>query len=370
MDHQKKIFINASTVLISGGLILTQNILIELQKESTFELYVICPNKKKYSPYINSKTTIKVVPKFLLRRINRLLLDYIWIPKLIRRIKPHLVLSLGNLPSITKYKQLYLHDNPYLTEQFYKFSMSYFTSIVHYLRNKETFSRIKYVNHIIVQTEYQKNKLNIIDKNILITILSPSIPTFPILLKETQYGNLSKGKINVLCLSRYYEHKNLEKLVDVSKLIKKKQLGYTIYLTIDSKNHKKAKKILETIKENSLENILVNLGKINHDNVPEIMKHMDAIIVPSFLESFSLVFIEAWLHKKPLFVSDIESIRSACNKAAFYFNPNSEESILNTLINAFENSEQLSEIVKQGEKRLGELNEWNDYIKIVKKTLE
>lgn len=372
MKAKKRIFINASTVLISGGLILTQNILSAIQKKDSYDLFIICPNKKKYLPFIMGNTTLIIVPKVFLKRLARPFLDYIWIPNLINRMKPHLVFSLGNLPTITSFPQLYLHDNPYLTESdFHGIRMTYFTRIVHFLRKKETLARMKFVNHILAQTEYQKIKLSMLIRNIPITILPPSSPSFLETVNDFHFNEkLIEGKYKILCLSRYYEHKNIEKLIDVANLIKKENLPFVIYITVNPKHHKNINRLLKSIKINTIENTLINLGTISHDKVLGLIKKSDAIILPSLLESFSLVCIEAWKLNKPLFVSDIDSLKSACKDAAYYFNPYSEHSILNTLNNAFNNKKQLSIMIEKGKSRLSELPEWDECLKILDKLFD
>jgi len=371
MTTRKKIFVNASTVLISGGLILTQNILDVLIKLNRYELIIICPSKKKYTTFITSYSYVKVIPKVLLKRIFRPFLDYIWIPTLIHITKPHLVLSLGNLPTITKYPQIYLHDNPYLTEQqFNEFSLSYCTRLIHNLRKKETLSRMKYVNHILVQTDYQKTRLSKLIGDSPITVIPPSIPLFSSENIETPFNRkLSNNRFKILCLSRYYEHKNIEKLIEVSSLIRDKNLPFTIYITISDKHHKKAKQLLNAIKANNVNEILINLGPIPHNMVSSLLSKSDVVLIPSFMESFSLVFIEAWKYNKPLFVSDLASIKSSCGEGAQYFDPSSSLSILNCLRNAFGDRKKLENMCEKGKEQLTKLPEWSAYAKIIDKVL-
>ncbi len=368
MINRKKIFINASTVLFSGGLILTQSIIESLVADGSFELIITCPRLGPYQHFVSNRTKIKIVPGWMLSRLLRCIHDYIWLPLFIKQNDPNIVLTLSNIPARTRYKQIFLHDNAYLVENnLDNIPLSFKSRIIHKLRSMITLKRIKFISLILVQTDYQKEK--IITKlkcSPPIKIITPSIP----FLQKTESGKPSilippSGKIKVLCLSRYYEHKNIEVLFKLAELIKSEDLPFIIYLTI-SKNHgKKASALIKLLKNENFDKVLVNLGHFSHNNLPAFINQVDAIILPSLLESFSLSFIEAWYYRKPLFVSDLTSMRSSCKNGALYFDPSSPANILRCLTDAFNQPAKISAIVQEGEKRLKELANWSDYVTLL-----
>jgi glycosyltransferase involved in cell wall biosynthesis len=353
-----KIFINASTVLISGGLILALEIIESLQTNPNFDLIIICPKLKPYKKIQKENSRIVIAPRWMLLRYWRWYLDYIWLPDRIKRESPDLVFTLCNLPSVTRNRQIFLHDNPYVAEKnIGNIPLSLKNKIIHRVRNKLTLSRMKYVDLLLVQTPYQKSILEkSIKRKIPVGIMPPCLSQIKDPIKEVHIMDLLKIKnqYQVLCPTRYYEHKNLEILVKVSDLIKERLLPIKIYITISPKQGRRARNLLRTIKKNDIESILINLGHIDHRYLSGIMSNVDAVLLPSLLESFSLTCIEAWEHEKPLLVSDLETFKSACGNAAYYFNPLIPEEILKCIIISMADKIKRNEKLKNGIKRMEE----------------
>jgi len=114
-NQRIKLFINTSTVLISGGLILSLDIIESLQLDGEFDIVFTCPKLKPYSQFQNENSRLILVPRWMLYKIMRWYHDYFWLTKLIKKEKPDLVLTLCNLPAATTFRQIFLHDNPYVT---------------------------------------------------------------------------------------------------------------------------------------------------------------------------------------------------------------------------------------------------------------
>lgn len=365
MNQRIRIFINASTVLISGGLIISQNIINALIQNNTFELLITCPAYKPYKAYVTNNSKLVVVPRLMLRKLFRWYHDYFWLPAKIRTFKPSLVFTLSNLPACTAYKQLYLHDNPYVTESNYAYlKMPAINRITHNIRCNVTLNRLKYVNHVIVQTPYQKQIFSRVNKRkIPISVISPGIPIHLAAKKTIKNLNLSKKNLKIACVSRYFAHKNLEILYETAKYCNTHKLPIQFILTLSKTENDYAQQLIKRIEKNSFNNRIVNIGKRKKEEISDLVSKVDALILPSFLETFGLNCIEAWYHEKPLFVSDIESLRSSCGDAAFYVNPYSVESIANTINNAFNNPKLISMKINLGKSRLLELADWKEYVR-------
>jgi glycosyltransferase involved in cell wall biosynthesis len=368
MPERKKVFINASTVLFSGGLILSQSIIETLIHSNSFDIIITCPRTGPYQHFITNYSKIRKVPRCFLYRPLRWIHDYFWLPALIHHVGPDMVLTLGNLPARTSYKQIFLHDNPYLVEKSYDhIPLSTLQKIVHRLRCRLTMQRMRFVKLVLVQTEYQKQGLKLlINGDPPARIYTPFVPLVQNPGQPYSPPVVPTGKkFKILCLSRYYEHKNIEILVELAATIKSMNLPFIFYLTISRNHGEKAVRLIKSLKTREVEDVIINLGHSHHYYVPGIISQVDGIILPSLLESFSLSCIEAWQYGKPLFVSDLPSLRSSCHNAAFYFNPFSATDLLNCLNNAFSEPDNLLTKKKEGEKRLKELSQWSEYITLL-----
>ena len=56
--------------------------------------------------------------------------------------------------------------------------------------------------------------------------------------------------------------------------------------------------------------------------------NIDALLLPTLLESFGLPFYESMLNNKPIITSDLDFAIDACGESAYYFNPFCEFSML------------------------------------------
>ncbi|MBN2522481.1 MAG: glycosyltransferase [Bacteroidales bacterium] len=368
MPNQKKIFINASTVKISGGLILAQNIVSALMNNSSFKLLITCPHDKFYQQLEGYNSKFIKVPDWMLGRLSRFFHDYFWLPYQIKKFCPDIVFTLGNIPAVTKCVQIYLHDNPYITERFLtKIPLSFYTLSIHFLRRYITYMRMKYVDCIIVQTTYQKVMLKAkLKREIPIKVIRPGIPDhFKFKSSKVLNNKIKSNYYKVACLSRYFEHKNIEILYEAAMHCNQQDLPIQFILTIEKEHGKKSKKLIERIKNNNQNNHILNVGEIEKENVAFFMHSIDALILPSFFETFGMNCIDAWYFKKPYFVADTQSLRSSCNEAAIYFNPESAQSIINSIVPVLVNKAGMKEIQRKGKEQLLELPKWENYVKIL-----
>jgi glycosyltransferase involved in cell wall biosynthesis len=366
MNEKKKIFINASTVLISGGYYLTIGIIRALLSDNSFELLIICPSYTKYRICSAPNSRLQVVPRWQLKRVFRFYHDLFWLPRKIKIYNPAIVLSLTNIPAKTTFWQIYLNNNPYFLENNLKLvHLSVKEKLLQGIRSFFTIQRFKYIDEIIVQSEYfRENIKRRLTINIPIHIMTPGIPSTN---KKQTFENPychPENKKKILCLARYFEHKNIEILLQAGKLIKNRNLPFIIYLTLNKKHHRNVSIFLQNIKSSKLEDIIINIGKIEQANVCNYVNFCDAMILPSLLESFSMNYIEAWYYRKPLFVSNTKANRSSCKDAAFFFNPKDEKDIVNSLEN-LNQGDKVEAILIKGDKRIQEISKWKDYVELL-----
>lgn len=171
---------------------------------------------------------------------------------------------------------------------------------------------------------------------------------------------LPSGCCKLLYLTKYYPHKNLEVFVPVAMMIRDQHLNFKIIITIDSSQGPKAIRLMNMIKRDNLDDIIINVGTVEMQHVPSLYQQCDALLMPSLLESFSGTYVEAMFHGKPVFSSDRDFAHAVCGAAAFYFDPLSPESIINTLRLAFTHPETIQEKVNIGRERLKTFPTWQE----------
>ncbi len=224
--------------------------------------------------------------------------------------------------------------------------------------------RIKYANHIIVQTETMKNRLikNYGIASEKISLCSNAYKVHVIKNKKIVLDSKIKkieGIYHLFCLTHYYPHKNLEVLVEVAQLIKAKMLPFKIVITISPNQHPAARKLLNSISKQNLKDIILNIGPIVSSEIEDCYNSSDALLLPTLLESFSGTYLEAMMYEKPIFTSDMDFAREICGDAAYYFNPLNAKDILSVIENTFNAPDEIKTLVSKGKERIKSQSEWD-----------
>ena len=133
--------------------------------------------------------------------------------------------------------------------------------------------------------------------------------------KEINTDVFDSNKINIGVLSGSYPHKNLDFVVKLAwKLENTYPNTFNFIFTI---RPDKFKMLTHGIQISSLR----NLGLIQITQCPDFYRQIDAMILPSLLECFSITPYEAMLMKRVIFLSDREFFKESCDSHAFYFDP-------------------------------------------------
>jgi glycosyltransferase involved in cell wall biosynthesis len=347
LNNQKNIVINAATVATGGGLIVAVDIIKALCSNPQYKITLICPEFKIYRKLEIEAQKI-FAPKLFLKFYTRWLLDYIWLRRIIIKINPDLVISLGNLPAITPLKQVMFNDNAFVSERNFKgFKLTLRELFAHSIRKWLFHKRLKFVDILMVQTELEKKKFI---KNffklppiICLTPLQPSHLTN----SEKLFKNLlakNSSQIRLGCLSYVHGYKNIRILSEVLDIAVKQNFHLQIIFTISPDNSLLSKRLKKILEKHFKLGTAINLGKIKNSQICDLVAQLDGLILPSLNESFSLNYIEAAHCKKPLLISDRPFAREICKDYAFYFDPLSPESIFNTIVEVFKGNDGKSNI--------------------------
>lgn len=330
------IMINATALKSAGGRSVGLNFLKGLLKSysdcDNIHFYYYVPKGCGYEHEVNSKNNINVffVDSKLLKWYDRNRLES-FLKEEISKKNINTIFSMGNIAlNVEIEKQVLLIHWPYLvypkSEVWNR--MLFFDKLKRLARRKLTEKRLKYAHTIMFQTETMRKRFeNIYGAGNFKTTIVPNAVSSPSKINdkdiafEQKLKNLIGNKKSFLCLTRYYEHKNIEILLEVAKSIKEQNDNYCIVLTIDKNQGKKAEKLLNNIKERKLQDYLINIGEVKWHNIPKLYELSDAILLPTLLESYSGVYVESMYYNKPILTSKLDFAQEVCEDAALYFNP-------------------------------------------------
>jgi len=144
-------------------------------------------------------------------------------------------------------------------------------------------------------------------------------------------GTNNQRKFRLFYLSRYYPHKNFEILLELFDRYRDQLDDVELYLTITDRQHAGARKLLAAIEEKGLSHRIINLGPIAQGDIAATFAGMDALVMPTLLESFSGTYIEAMAFGCPIITSDLDFAHEVCRDAALYFDPWSVQSLFEAI---------------------------------------
>jgi len=368
----KNVFINALNAKAGGGLSYLKNFITLLKDYDTNDQYfVLVPPSLDFDKYNHKNITILNVPAFFASPII-LPISYIFlIPTLVFLKKCKVVFNLSDLPVFTHKKQVMLFDWPYGL---------YPETIAWTLMNKRDLikRRVKLffvkllINHVdifVAQNSVMKKRLQEIYNFKRVEIIHNATSLDNLSQRESDINFDFKNKINLLYLTYYYTHKNIEVFIPLAKEILKQKLDIGIIITISADQGEEAANLLKIIEDENLDSVINNLGPIDMKDVPSLYRNTDGLLMPTLLETFSGTYVEAMFHKKPIFTSDLDFARNICKESAFYFNPLNHLEILEKIKYGFSETENIQRKVNSASKVLDTYPTWkkafSKYMKLI-----
>lgn len=148
------------------------------------------------------------------------------------------------------------------------------------------------------------------------------------------------GKFKLIVVAYYYPHKNLEIIPRVFERYRESLKNVVVILTICPEESGQAGSLLAGVRARGLEDCIVNVGPIPREELPSYYAHVDGVLLPTLLESFSGTYLEAMTYGRPILTSDLDFARGVCGDAARYFKPLDPQSVFEAIVDVAE-SEQL-----------------------------
>lgn len=357
MMHPERVFLNASTVKLSGGLYITVDIISALLQAEGYRFHLVCPDIISFRKF-NTDSVVDHVPSLLFHYLFRPLLDYRWLPRKIDKFNPDRVISFSNLPARTRRYQIFYHDNGFISHPGLSgFRLGIRSTIKHRLRRMIFRRRLRYVDRIIVQTKLEKEKLTRkYGLKIPVDVLPPMLPSHLSAKSAGKYNFTGQPVFRVGCLSRYFEHKNLELLYKAAAMLRAENIPAQFILTFRKNEGRRARRLHTRIREDNFDQHIITVGRIPQHRISTFITSVDALILPSLCETYGINCLEAWYHNKPYLISDLDFAHEVCGNAAQYFSPYTTDSVVEVVKKAIAQNAEITSMVSAGQLRLKALS--------------
>lgn len=207
---------------------------------------------------------------------------------------------------------------------------------------------------VIVESKDLKRKivkLYKIKSNSIIPI--PNLPSVLLKnkIKEYQVNNIRK-KFNIknkfyLYPAQFWEHKNHQIIIESVKKLKKKNKNINFIFCGKDKGNLNI--ILQKISEYNVENNIKIIGYIKDNELYNLYKISEGLVMPSYFGPTNIPPVEAWYFNIPVIYSSLNSSHGL--DAAIYFNPDSSNQLIKCLLK-LENKKFKGKLIAKGKKRL------------------
>jgi glycosyltransferase involved in cell wall biosynthesis len=167
------------------------------------------------------------------------------------------------------------------------------------------------------------------------------------------------GEFKLLCVSRYFPHKNLEALVEVFRRHGQELPDVAAVITILPQHHPKAAALLGRVEALGLSSRILNVGPVGQGELASYYCNCQAMILPTLLESFSGTYLEAMHFGLPILTSDRDFAHAVCGDAALYFDPKDPDSIFEVIRGLRLDPALGQRLVERGRRRLAAFPTWD-----------
>ena len=327
------ILLDASNLGATGPEILIKSLISKLGTYASKDIitFLLPSNKMNENWEIPDNVQVKYIRRMRIREISRMWDINIGLSSICKKSNADVYLTLGDIGPVTLPIPhiIYLH-NAYL--------VYLEPELVNILRPLEKiklryqrwhFSRsVKKAHAIIVQTPVIANRLiklyNVNKKNV--HIIPPSLPSHMANLQNLKEGKGlptidSIPKLSFIFLATYYAHKNHRILLPLFKELRKRNLESKVhfFLTLDGDRRRDEKNLLKKLEfENDM---VTNLGRLKQKDVSLALHSADALFMPTLVETFGLIYLEALAAGKPILTSDRDFAHYICGDLALFYDP-------------------------------------------------
>jgi len=173
------------------------------------------------------------------------------------------------------------------------------------------------------------------------------------IIENSDIINKIKGKFGIhgkyiFFVGVWRNHKNIENLIRAFNLVKNK---YKIehQLVLGGREDLHYTRVREEINNSPYKKDIIATGYIDNNDLPILYSGADLFVIPSFIEGFGLIAIEAQNCGCPVIASKTSCLPEILQSSALYFDPNKPEEIAEKIFQVVnDNSLRQSLIVEGG----------------------
>jgi len=143
------------------------------------------------------------------------------------------------------------------------------------------------------------------------------------------------------------DHKNITGLVEAFNLLKRKR-SLPHQLVLGGREDLHDTKVREMINNSPFKNDIITTGYISDEELPLLYNSAAVFVLPSFIEGFGLIAIEAQSCGCPVVSTSTSSLPEILGDSALFFDPHNNEKIAEQIHSVLSNNTIKQELIKKG----------------------
>lgn len=352
-----RIVLYAHNLRSAGGLSVGRNIVSTIPEIAPMHTYLMIVPEACGYPVFKGYANIRVLECPNMNLLCRKAWENTILRKAIYSFKPNWIWALGNTAVVhASCKQSLLFHNP---NRVYRIKTArpipLRSRLFKWLSDQQLRNSLRWVNRLYCQTETMCNRshemLCFPMERIGLCPNAFSSSIQPVQCWPDELRSL-RGRFILLCVTRYYPHKNLEIIVETFSRYRDLLCGVVCVLLIDRNQGQDASALIDRIHAEGMGDQIVCVGAIPQHRLGEFYYAADVMFLPTLLESFSGTYLEAMQLDRPILTSNRDFAREVCGDAAVYIDPLSPDSVKGGILMLKSSHSMCKEIVAKGRKQL------------------
>jgi len=194
----------------------------------------------------------------------------------------------------------------------------------------------------------------LVKENLIKLGVKKPIVVIPNAINISDLENMSTNTSKFVIIGRLVFYKNVQVVLKALNIVRKKIPEVSLTIIGDGPYRKTLEKLVDNMKLKN--NVSFKGTIIDEDEKNKIIASSQALLHPSYFESFGLVILEAFSQKKPAIVSDMKPLSEIVehNKTGLVVHPLNEKEWAKTLEFALSHPEEISKMGERGRKVLEE----------------
>lgn len=356
------VVVNALPLRAGGGLTVGLNVVAHLPKVAPgWRFYVLASRGVGYEELQSTNVSVRVVDWPALGPLGQLRYLNLDIPRLSRSVKANVLFTMGNMATVnTTLPQLLLfHKAHFVYPELWPVLFPSAAARRRFLLERAYFRMGLKRSRVVAQTDVMRARLIAqygLDQNRVEVVPNAVDQARPSSRPGVQAATMAAVPTPYKCfyLTRYYDHKNLEILPEVSERLRELGLEDTVFVTTLSERDfgRALDGRVPGAGETAARQGLVNIGEVPMDQVGHCFQQSWALVMPTLLESFSGTYIEAMRYGCPILTSDRDFARAVCGDAALYFEPTDPADIAEKILRLRSEPGLREKLIENGRRRL------------------